>query len=451
MPSSVSRTNPLLAGDALRAELGEILRANPSLVELLHPQVDEPDLPTFELLCSGQSPYYVVKVPIRGRPGTVWASRLPGIRPSYTGEEVDALERFGIDRVVCLVPSEAIERLHGAHRYLAKVSQVFPGHFHQVEIVDHEVPGDDRRFEDTVALVDEALGSGEQVLVHCVGGCGRTGMFVASLMIKAGLSPIDAIREFRRRRRCGPETPEQLAYVLRYARRLHGGTDRRKGRYRRDEVSLRVSVQPDGSPCKIAQGGIAAVYAGRLAFPGGGTRRVAVKRFAYPVDDDAATKMARAIEALLESGVRLPPMFLYRLDGVWVQVSPLFGSLRRGSKLHQPGRFYRQAASDEIRFATDQLTRVANAGYRPSLDLFVLFRDGTGRLLPIDLDLIEPAAVPECASGLLKALFQLGSRAQERDDLLALARSRADSAVLAALDGLMNAERSPFRALWALE
>jgi hypothetical protein len=42
--------------------------------------------------------------------------------------------------------------------------------------------------------------------------------------VVAGLEPLEAVRTYRRHRGCGPETSEQVAYVVRYARRRAAST-----------------------------------------------------------------------------------------------------------------------------------------------------------------------------------------------------------------------------------
>lgn len=58
------------------------------------------------------------------------------------------------------------------------------------------------------------LDRGERILVHCMGGIGRTGTVVAQLLIERGRAIDDAIREVRRVRQGAIETAEQEAYLL---------------------------------------------------------------------------------------------------------------------------------------------------------------------------------------------------------------------------------------------
>ncbi|MDX8351564.1 protein-tyrosine phosphatase family protein [Cognatiyoonia sp. IB215182] len=57
------------------------------------------------------------------------------------------------------------------------------------------------------------LGRGERVLVHCFGGCGRSGMMCLRLMIAAGEEPDAALARLRETRPCAVETPAQLAWA----------------------------------------------------------------------------------------------------------------------------------------------------------------------------------------------------------------------------------------------
>jgi protein-tyrosine phosphatase len=65
------------------------------------------------------------------------------------------------------------------------------------------------------AAARAALAGGGRVLVHCRGGCGRSGMAVLRLMIETGEAPEAALARLRARRACAVETAAQLAWALR--------------------------------------------------------------------------------------------------------------------------------------------------------------------------------------------------------------------------------------------
>lgn len=57
------------------------------------------------------------------------------------------------------------------------------------------------------------LGGGGSVLVHCMGGCGRSGMAVLRLMVDAGEAADSALGRLRAARPCAVETPAQLDWA----------------------------------------------------------------------------------------------------------------------------------------------------------------------------------------------------------------------------------------------
>lgn len=59
-----------------------------------------------------------------------------------------------------------------------------------------------------------ALAGGGRVLVHCHGGCGRSGMVALRLMIEYGDDPDEALRRLRNIRPCAIETEAQMTWAL---------------------------------------------------------------------------------------------------------------------------------------------------------------------------------------------------------------------------------------------
>lgn len=60
-----------------------------------------------------------------------------------------------------------------------------------------------------------ALRGGGRVLVHCKGGCGRSGMIALRLMVEAGEDPATALNRLRNVRPCAIETEAQMAWAIR--------------------------------------------------------------------------------------------------------------------------------------------------------------------------------------------------------------------------------------------
>jgi len=57
------------------------------------------------------------------------------------------------------------------------------------------------------------LASGGRVLVHCKGGCGRSGMVVLRLLVERGESPEEALARLRRENPDAVETKEQYLWA----------------------------------------------------------------------------------------------------------------------------------------------------------------------------------------------------------------------------------------------
>jgi protein-tyrosine phosphatase len=58
-----------------------------------------------------------------------------------------------------------------------------------------------------------ALSGGGRVLIHCMGGCGRSGMVALRLMVDAGQNPAEALAHLRRIRPCAIETDAQMRWA----------------------------------------------------------------------------------------------------------------------------------------------------------------------------------------------------------------------------------------------
>ena len=59
-----------------------------------------------------------------------------------------------------------------------------------------------------------AVQGGGRVLIHCNGGCGRSGMAVLRLMVEAGEAPDAALTRLRAVRPCAVETDAQMRWAV---------------------------------------------------------------------------------------------------------------------------------------------------------------------------------------------------------------------------------------------
>lgn len=64
------------------------------------------------------------------------------------------------------------------------------------------------------ATARQVLSDGGRVLVHCRGGCGRSGMVALRLMVESGEVPNHALSRLRSARPCAVETDQQMAWAM---------------------------------------------------------------------------------------------------------------------------------------------------------------------------------------------------------------------------------------------
>lgn len=210
----------LLPSRALVGELHELALHDPRISELAHARRGTPDPAAVVTLTNdvGETVFEMVEVPVPGVAGRLFVGQLPG-RASKLSGELDALVAFGIRHVFGLLPAIDLADLYRVPTYVEEARARFGERFILLDVIDYEVPPEDAAFEAALGAADRALVTGDRVYVHCGAGCGRAGVFVSCLLGLHGAEPLDAIGQFRAIRGCGPETPEQVAYVVRHAGR----------------------------------------------------------------------------------------------------------------------------------------------------------------------------------------------------------------------------------------
>lgn len=84
-------------------------------------------------------------------------------------------------------------------------------------ITDMGIPNPqfEQQWEANSATIREALGRGENVVLHCWAGLGRTGTIAARILIECGMEPAAAILRLRDARPGSIQTRKQEKYVLR--------------------------------------------------------------------------------------------------------------------------------------------------------------------------------------------------------------------------------------------
>ncbi len=222
---SESEKTAISTDTEIQGELDALLEARPELEDCVAPERGEPKDP--EICWTGGAPYSsnaypLIQIPVDGISGNLWAGPLPDRRRlGFLTTQLEALVAAGVQRVVCLIPEMDLLGRYGVPQYPEEAKRLFGDGACFLDVANYAVPRADGHFEQAIRDVSDSLQRGEGVLVHCGAGCGRAGMFVACVLVHFGMDPTQAIRTFRQHRTCGPETASQVAYVFRYAQRLH--------------------------------------------------------------------------------------------------------------------------------------------------------------------------------------------------------------------------------------
>lgn len=117
-------------------------------------------------------------------PGKLFRSPMPGRYGPLQECEV-ALQREGITLVVCLAPTAEIEKKSPEYA-LRLEEKTFPIPVRHFPIPDFGVPEDVEEFLDLVQDLALRLRKGENILIHCGAGIGRTGTTAIATLMALG-------------------------------------------------------------------------------------------------------------------------------------------------------------------------------------------------------------------------------------------------------------------------
>lgn len=229
----------------------------------------------------------------------------------------------------------------------------------------------------------------------------------------------------------GEMAPEGETPLAKAAAKMRGGMA--EAQMGKGKVTL--SAEPEGGFEKIGGDAFGEVYAGEAEM-GGKMHKAAIKRFTKsPLTDREAGFYQQTIDDLKAAGVKMPEMRMEKLEvgtviggetlaqDEWVQVSELLGSAETGSELQAQSGLNIETEQG-LRDAATELTKVANAGYHPAVDIIEQFRDSSRGVAAIDVDMParrlgeEGRLKPEQgAERLVETLSIIGSSQKDREVL----------------------------------
>lgn len=156
------------------------------------------------------SDFVIHALPVAG--GILAIAPLPGGSGAYA-KDLEHLRDWKPALVISMT-TEAEMTVHGAAD-LGPHLQDAGTRWAHLPVADFGVPGMELEeiWHDTSRNALAALQGGGRVLIHCKGGCGRSGMAALRLMIEAGEEPGAALARLRAVRPCAVETEAQMAWA----------------------------------------------------------------------------------------------------------------------------------------------------------------------------------------------------------------------------------------------
>ena len=147
--------------------------------------------------------------------GTLWLSPMPGRDGDWTGFLEDA-RRAQLDLVLCLTPRHEIEALSPVYA-TAIDGGTLPFDWQSLPMRDFGVAASLDAFAQALEPVAARLQRGQQVLLHCAAGIGRTGTTAACLLMRLGQPPAQALDAVRAAG-SNPQCSAHSALIARFAR-----------------------------------------------------------------------------------------------------------------------------------------------------------------------------------------------------------------------------------------
>ena len=139
--------------------------------------------------------------------GILGISPCPG-RAGFYEADLEAIRHWKPSLVVTFITHEELDRVGPRLGLDLAGADIAWAH---LPTPDYDTPGEGWGHVSTV--VHGELEHGHKVLLHCMGGCGRSGSAALKLMVESGEVPEAALKRLRQARPCAVETDAQYQWA----------------------------------------------------------------------------------------------------------------------------------------------------------------------------------------------------------------------------------------------
>jgi len=159
--------------------------------------------------------YQIDFISLPGITGRIGMGRAPG----YGSDRFDdfrSIKAQGITKIYCLQEEDELQYLTNGEDNFAKRREYLSSigmDFVISPIGDFRIPTEEQANELTDMILNDVR-SGKDILIHCMGGLGRTGTVAGCTLVRFGIAPEIAIMTVRNVRPGTLETDQQLEFVI---------------------------------------------------------------------------------------------------------------------------------------------------------------------------------------------------------------------------------------------